>query len=536
MLIDPLSISGVFNRGASRSELAQASGSNYGVNLDYTLLPGARTVRIAGANVRINPSALTVRSGLAGSDAERFTFTVPIPRSDDTLPPSLSKTRAWRNSGRLDLLPLTGFLLSLEAASTRDLRDYGDSTTMGRLLQQERSTLLGVDVGVETQRSLTSAVSLTPRIGVWIRPRFSAISGFNFTRDVNARQPIRTEGDSAGEFRVPAAFNNTRRFDLGAQFDVGRLVRAIFGDSAGLGLWLGRIAPIDVAYGLQRGSSYNLATDLPGLGYRLGLGGMDVFRSVNGQLATAATQNNVFTAGGGISPGLGLRVTATYRQTSNVAWTLRSGEQVPLRSEIRDWPSGQLAWTVTPSKQNIGRIIPRIVAQVTYRKSQTSNEQPTFQAGSSVITRTTDEAFNPSLSLTLPGNVLLTTDWARSDGDRLAAGSLFHTERGAHNTTLTFSFRPPGGRLRNVIRTTAGYNLLANTTCLRGAGQGACVPMVDSRQAQAQLTMDTDLPSNMGAGLQMAYVLNEERQTNRKISQFVITAFVQLSASVGQLR
>jgi hypothetical protein len=155
-----------------------------------------------------------------------------------------------------------------------------------------------------------------------------------------------------------------------------------------------------------------------------------------------------------------------------------------------------------------------------------------------VISRTADEAFNPSISLTLRGGILVTTDWARSDGDRLAAGSLFHTQRNAQNTTLTFAFRPPGGssRWRNVIRTTAGYNVIANTTCLRGAGQGTCVPYVDSRQAQAQLTMDTDLPSNMGAGLQMAYVLNEERQTNRKISQFVITAFVQFSASVGQLK
>jgi hypothetical protein len=48
--------------------------------------------------------------------------------------------------------------------------------------------------------------------------------------------------------------------------------------------------------------------------------------------------------------------------------------------------------------------------------------------------------------------------------------------------------------------------------------------------------MDTDLPPNMSAGLQMAYVLNEERQTNRKVRQVVITAFVQLATSVGQLR
>ncbi len=537
-LVDPLSLSGAFNTGGSRSELAQASGTSYGFNLDYTLLPGARTVRIAGANLRINPSAVTVRSGLAGSDAERFTFTVPIPRGDDTLPPSLSKTRLWRNSARVDLLPLTGLQFNVEAASTRDLRDYGDSTTMGRLLRQERETFLGMDVGVETQRSLTSGLSLTPRIAAWIRPRLSAISGFNFSRDPNARQPIRTTGDSAGEFRVPAAFSNTRRVDLGAQLDIGRLAKAIFGDSSGVGIWLTRIAPVDVSYGRQRGSSYNLATDLPGLGYRLGWGGLEDFQSVNGQLATSAVQNSVLTAGGGVSPGLGLRVTATYRQTNNVAWTLRADEQVPLRSSIRDWPNGQIAWTVTPSKQSIGRIIPRILAQVSYRKSQTANEQPTFQDGSSVITRTIDEALNPSVSLSLPAGILVTTDWARSNGDRLAAGSLFHTERNSQNTSLTFSFRPPGGssRWRNVIRTTGGYNVTANTTCLRGAGQSACVPYVDSRQAQAQLTMDTDLPSNMSAGLQMAYVLNEERQTNRKISQFVITAFVQLSASVGQLK
>jgi hypothetical protein len=90
--------------------------------------------------------------------------------------------------------------------------------------------------------------------------------------------------------------------------------------------------------------------------------------------------------------------------------------------------------------------------------------------------------------------------------------------------------------LRSIIRTTAGYSLASNTTCLRRTGTQTCVPYVDSRQTQAQLTLDTNLPSNMSAGLQMAYVLNEERQSNRKISQLGVTAFVQLSTSVGQLR
>jgi hypothetical protein len=48
--------------------------------------------------------------------------------------------------------------------------------------------------------------------------------------------------------------------------------------------------------------------------------------------------------------------------------------------------------------------------------------------------------------------------------------------------------------------------------------------------------MDTSFPPSLSAGLQMAYVLNDERQINRKVSQLVLTAFVQLNTSVGQLR
>ena len=537
-LLDPLSLTAAYNTGGSRSELSRASGSSYGINLQYALVPGARTVRIAGANVRVNPSAVTLRSGLAGADAERFTFTVPIARLDDTLPPSLSKTRLWRNSGRVDLLPLTGVQLSVEAGSTRDLRDYGDSSTIARLMRQGRGSFLGQDIGTEIQRSLTTFFTMTPRIAVWIRPRVSLTSSFSFTRDANARQPVRAEGDSAGAFRVPVAFSNNRRFETGTQLDLRRLAQAVLGDSTRLAVWLARFAPVDVSYGRLRSSSFNRAGDLPAFGYQLALGGLDGFRRVDGLLATSAIENNTVTAGGGVAIGLGLRANGTYRRTQNVAWTLRANEQVPLRSRTRDWPNGTISWSVTPSGRGIARIIPRVVAQVTYRRSETQSEQPTFGSAAVVVARTVDRIFNPSVSLTLFRGVILTTDLSRSRGDRLAAGSLFRTERDGRNASLTFAFRPPGniGRWRSNIRTTAGYSVMANTTCLQGAGQEVCVPYVDSRQTQAQLTMDTDLPSNMSAGLQMAYVLNEERQTNRKISQFVITAFVQLSASVGQLR
>ena len=87
-----------------------------------------------------------------------------------------------------------------------------------------------------------------------------------------------------------------------------------------------------------------------------------------------------------------------------------------------------------------------------------------------------------------------------------------------------------------MIRASGRYITSRNAVCLQPAGQPACTPYVDSRQSQTQVTFDTDFPPSLSAGFQMAYMVNDERQTNHKTAQLVITAFVTLSTSVGQIR
>ena len=540
-LLDPVSLFGSYADGETRTSLARATGSSYAFNLDYTMTPNASVVRVGGKELRLNPSRIHFRTGMVGTDAERFTFLVPIQSASDTAPPAVSQTRAWQNSGGVQLTPVTGMQLGVDAVSTRDLRDYGDSTTMGRLIRQQHASLFGNDVGLETQRLVTTSLSLTPRVGTWIRPRASVGSSFAFTRDPNAGQPLRAGGDTAGPFRVPASFSNARRFETGAQLDTRRLAQALFGDSSAAASWLGHVTGLDVTYSAQQGSVFSRATDTPDAGYQLALGGFDGFRQVDGQLATSATQTTSLSTGGVAVLPLGLRANATYRLTRGIIWTLRAEEQVPIRSRTREWPNGAISWSFSP-RQFVGRLLSNVNARVGYRRAESINEQPTFGlgipgGGGTAVNSTIDKVLTPSASVTWAGGVFTTFDMSRTTSDRFSAGNLFRNVRDAHNATVTFSFRPPTkGRWRSNIRTTAGYSVAANTTCLRRAGQDACVPYVDSRQTQAQLTMDTDLPTNMTAGLQMAYVLNEERQTNRKISQFVITAFVQLSTSVGQIR
>ncbi|HET9384998.1 MAG TPA: hypothetical protein VFO67_07605, partial [Gemmatimonadales bacterium] len=323
-----------------------------------------------------------------------------------------------------------------------------------------------------------------------------------------------------------------------AQFDIGRLARVVLPDSGLLARTLARITGIDLSYSTQQGSTFSRATGAPPASYQFAIGGLDEFREVDGLLAASATRSaTLATSGAAVLP-LGLRANAAYRRTNGVGWTLRSEQQVPLRSAVSEWPSGSVTWTITPSRRNLGRLLTTVSARAGYRETESVVEQPTFGAPTGVTLSTTNErVFTPSASLGWIGGVFTSLDVSRSSADRVNAGNLFRTERNAQNATLAFSFRPPfQGRWRSLIRTTAGYTLAKNTTCLRRTGTENCVPYVDSRQTQAQLTMDTDLPSNMSAGLQMAYVLNEERQSNRKVAQLGVTLFVQISTSVGQLR
>ena len=375
-LLDPVAISATYASGDARSDLSQAASSNYGVNVDYALIPGPATLRIGGRSVRVNPSAIRLRSSFAGSDASRFTYAVPVPQSGDTLPPAVSRSRLWRNTATVDLLPVTGVQLRLDAASTRDLRDYGDSTTIGRLLRQGRASLFGQDLGVETQRTLSTFVNLTPRIGAWLRPRASLASGFSFTRDPNARRPVREIGDTAGAFLVPAAFSNTRRVETGAQLDPRRLAQTVFGDSSAMVRWLGRITTVDVAFSRQRASTFNRAGELPPFGYQLALGGLDGFRGVGDLPAVSAAENSTMNAGATAALLLGLQVNAAYRRTQGVAWALRAGGQVPIRTRTRDWPNGSVRWTLTPPRRGLGRVVSSLAAQVAYRRSENANEQP----------------------------------------------------------------------------------------------------------------------------------------------------------------
>ncbi len=564
-LLDPLSLSGSYASGEARTSLSQAGSNSFGVSLDYGFnphpasvpavprfvlalldkLPGflRRSQLVQGlhhSRLRVNPVSFQFHSTFFGSAASRSTYQVPVATDSDRFTfPARSLTRGWRNNASLDLQPFESMLMRVDLSSQRDLRDYGDSTTLGLLTRRGRRSLLGHDVGLETQRSLGTFLTLTPVFTDWARPRLTFSTTFTLSRDPNASRPVRDIGDTAGSFHLPAAFANSQRLDLGARLDPRRLGQGLFGDSARIVRWLAGVTPIDLTYNRTRLSTFDRAPETPAFGYQLPVGGFDGFRQEGGKLAGSASETQNLSAIGGATLFLGLRGNATYANTRSITWVLRTDQQVPIRSRSLEWPSGNLSWSIVPPRSSIGRLLTSITAQLGYRERVSTSEQSAFGgASNTTLTSTTERSVSPSVSMTWVQGILTSFDASRIRSDQSTAGSLFHTLRDQRNAALVFSFRPPKSilPLRTAIRANAHYTLVTNTTCIQAAGQAQCVPYVDSRQSQTQLTMDTDFPPSLSAGFQMAYVVNEERQFNTKTAQLVITAFVQLTTSVGQLR
>jgi len=373
-----------------------------------------------------------------------------------------------------------------------------------------------------------------------VRPRATLATGFFLSRDPNARDPVRDVGDTAGGFHIPVAFGNSRRVELGAQLDARRAGRALFGDSAGVVRLLGRLTGPDVSYGRSWTSTYDRTPLTPSLGYQLALVGFSRFREQDGMRAGAAADNYSFNLGGGAELPVGLRVRANYQRLQGITWVLRTDQQVPLRTRGRDWPSATVAWSVAAPRGAIARLLASLTAQVTYRRRESATEQSALTGDSAGAARTqlTERYLTPTVALTWVKGILSSFDAARLKTEQLAAGNLFRSERNQAGGNLVFAFRPPASlaRMPRDIRTTLRYQETRTTSCLQAAGQAVCVPYVDSRQAQAQLTLDTEFPPSLSAGFQMAYLVNDERQASRKTSQLVITAFVNLSTSVGQIR
>jgi hypothetical protein len=568
--VDNLGLTASLANGSTTTQLSQSATTLSTVSADYSVLPAEKSVRyvpgfligllralpligradfvkaLDRSRLRWSPVAVRLSSGLSNARADVETFRVPIATLSDTLATSLhTTTAALRNQASVQLRPLESAALSVNYVDTRDLKDYGDSTSIGALTRQSGRRLLGLNMGFVRERSLGTVFSYAPTLFSWLRPRFTSTSSFAMTRDPNASAPERSFQDTAGAYRLPTAFTNARSTDISAALDFSRALKALFGDSAAIVGWLDRLTPLDLVLHNDARSQFNRPGFDPGLGFQLGLGGVGAFRALNGVAATSATSTGQVRVSSGLRMPLGLSLTGAYSERTQRTWIHRAGGQAETDQSDRQWPDVTGRWVWTPPRW-LQKVFSSVSASAGLRVSTAETVQPPFQIGAGAAATTTGEVRSTQETRSWP--VSLTVTWAPRIATSLSLNRSRGTSAQAGNSTLTthtdlsanvaFAFRPPKEYLPlpSDVRTTLRYSASGDRACITLAAGATCIGISQSSRRQFNLSMDTEMPPNVSAGLAFGYILTEDAHIDRKFSQIVITASVTVNFQAGSPR
>ncbi len=556
-LLDPLNLSASFSRGQSTTELADSRSRSHALNANYTLAPGGRHVGIglgglvdnlpgflrnteAGSGLRrptlnLVPSSVRLSSGISRSQSDLLSYQVPVHRAaDSAIQPLLSLTHTWRNAAGVSWQPVGMLALGADLASTRDLRQYPDSTALGRVARSARRSLFGLDVGVERDRQLSTSVGVTPRVTRWLRPRFLTTSSFVLSRTLTSRSPIREDGDTAGAFILPQTLNNSRSNEAGAALELGLVLSRLAGDSNGVGRALRRIRPFDVSQRLTRNATFDLAAFNPNLGFQLALGGLDDFLTHDGVKAVGAAEVKSTGFTSGMDLPFGVSLTLGYARTRTSRFQLSAGSFFLTEALQREWPKGSTRIIRAISKGPIALV----TLGANFRKAEGTTTTPTA-VGATAVTATRSRNITPDATITFRNGMAVSGSYLDYRQNNEGNGRSTEITQNDLNLSLVHSIPLPRSlsRVQRLVRGQISTTLSQNKVCLNQAGlTGGCLVVSDTRRREYRASFDTDLLRTMSGGLQFSYSVNEARQLDRKVSQLILTLAFQLSLFAGDYR
>lgn len=519
LILDPLALVFAEQRGRTGSELFRAITKNRQFRADYGYQSGDRRLRIGAS------------SHFMDFDTRRFTFRLPVATvRDSARVPLPAVTRLWRTRIRVELSPLEGVSLNVDWASARDLRDYGDSTVSGRLLERERRSVFGQDVGFERERNLTTAVRVEPQVSPWLRPWLVVSTGFGAVRDPSRQVALRERPDSTAPLRVPLAANNFHRREVGARLDWARLASSTAGGGTGVGsVLLSRLMPTDVSYARERRSIFDRLPSVPGLAYQLAWGGIGAFREQAELPAATAADSRTLQLGGGfqISPSAQLRV--SYRSLDGTTWVRRGNALLPIDQSSKEWPTSSLSLTLRPARVSRGAV------QVLEARTQFRRTESSLRQGG--VTENEVTSFTPSVAITWGWariNTSAQLNWTQSVLKN--SGSATRSERWDWSAALALSVPPPAWLLRSSgpLRAALNWSSSELDICLIPSGGVSCLGVAQSVRRQLDLRVGTEMSRTLAGGVSLSYVLTDQRHLASRFSQLVVTLFADVNLVAGR--
>jgi hypothetical protein len=562
-IVNNLSVNASANGAELRSEFQTAGNSGFTGGVDYAVggesdtkpmpgwweralgglpswLAGSDIVQaLRGAQWRSQPATFRISSNYTRGDDHRSSFFRPAESQTDSARTVRGLTSLWRNSTALELRPFSALSARWELASVRDLRGFGDSTLAAATATSERSRLLGLDGGLERERALNTTVAFTPLLRGWIRPRFDYFTGYGMQRDPNTQQLLR-EGDSTGAYHLPRRVNGVQTLNAGAAFDLAQLAGHWVGDSAARQRLQGTFQPVELAYSRTLNSVFDGTPFTPGLGYQFGLGGVDGFLRDHGRLATNAGSSEQVSLGLPIRLALGIVITARTQHVATRNWLRRAdGSQALVDGEQVTLPDLSLRATFHP------KVLEQVVTSLGANAGVSITRQRLNVPGASALvagdlrtSRVLRYPLGASILWNDAGRLAMSFNVASTYRVDSLPGSVGDAR--AHEVTADASraFKLPADwQMRSELRARLGFQETRSTSYVQNAfAEGLRSRLADNGRQAVTFNADTDVAENLTFSLQGARIVTFDNNLNRRLTQTVLSAVLQIKYYAGELR
>jgi len=487
------------------------------------------------------PNGVRLSSTWASVDDRRRTFLQPSEATAEQGPvaPVTTEDNLWRTTGGVELRPSPFVTARFELASTRDLRDYGDSTAVARAATAARGSM-----GLERERTLRTSVIVAPwpvgggaanGVAAWLRPRGELISTFDMRRDPN------NEALTAGDSVLARRLGNTQMLLAAAVVDPAPLAA---GGSDGFWPQIARIVrPIDVSVSRSLVTAFDASPFGANPGYVFGFGSLTSMRDLGGVLAASAGASWQYTLAHVLEFPGGLAVTNRAQRTDSRSYFAR----VPETAEVTfvdgvqvALPDVGLRWSVNPTA--LGGWFTNLSANARMSHTRQTYVSPLdFAGGLPGDERRTIRLRSYPLgvsAVTARGDVSLQASLATTFRTDTLPGAVTRARGQQISIDLGKPFALPSSwRARSPLRARASYQeTTAHSEVSNVSAEAQQSRLSDNGRRVISLSADADLASDMTFGLQASQLVSFDRNFNRRFTQTVLSAVLELKFFGGALR
>jgi hypothetical protein len=275
----------------------------------------------------------------------------------------------------------------------------------------------------------------------------------------------------------------------------------------------------------------------PSLGYQFAFGGAGSMRRIRDRPATSAGLTNTLSANGALALPLDFALVSRLGRTNSRSWSRRTDDKQDVVDGLQlDFPDLTLRWSFVPGTGPIGKLAANLFrsvgTNVGLRNTRVSSVAQFGTVPDARTSRIRTYPANATVGWAL-GDLTTSLGYAWTVREDSLPGSATHGTTGERTLDVGRSWSLPASwKTRSPLRTRLSYQDARTMSVLADSRRR----LADNARNVFSLSADTDVNETMTFSLQGSRTVTIDRNYNRRLTQNVLTAALQLQFFSGELK